>query len=91
MAKYSIMRPGNPGKAGTSGKPGKSLTEVICAQENNGVSSQHLRGAIAKRSSSGGLQVNAAGNAANSSPRITLRHGEERGIVCYVFQVTRVT
>ena len=88
MAKYSIMRPGNPGKAGTSGKPGKSLTEVICAQENNGVSSQqHLRGAIAKRSSSGGLQVN-AGNAANSSPRITLRHGEERGIVCYVFQVT---
>ena len=91
MAKYSIMRPGNPGNAGTSGKPGKSLTEVICAQENNGVSSQqHLRGAIAKRSSSGGLQVNAAGNT-NSSPRITLRHGEERGIVCYVFQVTRVT
>ena len=87
MAKYSIMRPGNPGKAGTSGKPGKSLTEVICTQENNGVSSQHHRGAIAKRSSSGGLQVN-AGNAANSSPRITLRHGEERGIVCYVFQVT---
>ena len=89
MAKYSITGPGNPGKAGISGKPGKSLTEVICAQENNGVSSQqHLRGAIAKRSSSGGLQVNAAGNAANSSPRITLRHGEERGIVCYVFQVT---
>ena len=88
MANYSVMRPGHPGRAGTSGKPGKSLTKVICAQENNGVSSQHLRGAIAKRSSSGGLQVQNAGNNANSSPRITLRHGEERGIVCYVFQVT---
>ena len=86
MERYSIMRPGNPGRAGTSAKPGKSLTEVICAQENGGVSSQqHHRGAIAKRSSSGGLQVN---NANSSSPRITLRHGEERGIVCYVFQVT---
>ena len=84
MERYSIMRPGNPGRAGTSAKPGKSLTEVICAQENGGVSSQHHRGAIAKRSSSGGLQANAN----SSSPRITLRHGEERGIVCYVFQVT---
>ena len=88
MAKYSseqFSQPGNPaGKAGTPpGTPGKSLIEVLCnTQDNNGGSHHHHRGAIAKRSSSG-----LAGNTNNSNPRITLRHGEERGIVCYVFQV----
>ena len=50
-------------------------------QDNNG---SH-RGAIAKRSSSGLLGPQ--GGANSSQPRITLRHGEDRGIVCFVFQV----